>query len=396
MTRTSRSGVARGQCRRGLLAFGVAVVALPALAAQPAGATVTFGADLSQPADVSFHCDVPPPFFGPYRPPSPYAAPDTCTALTAGNFGGGGAGALLVPNGNGVITKIRIKEPPASFDSAAGSIFGPAGPLGQSGPLKVSVLQALRQGQSSVVVCCTVPGESAQFTPTMQPFADTITEFTLTPPLPVHAVVTVTGVYEFDAIAISAVQADSVIPAGGSNSASSGGYFPAVLPGQERYEQQASLGSGDTVNRGTQILMQADWEPVATPGGGGPVTPPGAPTNLVPPAIVNQNPLITLGQQSGQVRGGNAALVLRCNQTATPCIGQVRLQSQAAAAAKRRAATTYGVANINIPAGQTRTVKVHLSAAGRKLLRTRKHATVFANATVGGTRVAPVSVQLKR
>ena len=41
-------------------------------------------------------------------------------------------------------------------------------------------------------------------------------------------------------------------------------------------------------------------------------------------------------------------------------------------------------------------VKVHLSAAGRKLVRKHKRATVFANVTVGGTRVASVSIQLMR
>jgi hypothetical protein len=356
------------------------VVALPAVAAQPAGATVTFGADLNQLADLSFHCNVPPPFFGPYRPPSPYAFPDTCTASTAGNFGGGGVGSLLVPNGSGVITKIRIKEPPTSYDSAAGSVFGPAGPLGQSGPLKVSVLEALRQGQSPVAVCCNVLRESGSFTPIMRPFVDTITDVTFTPPLPVHAIVTSTGVFEFDAIAVSAVQADSVIPAGSSNTASSGGYYPAVHPGQERYEQQTSFGSADSVNTGTQILMQADWEPVATQ----------------PPA--DGSP-ITVGKQSAQVKGGNTVLHLRCNQTTAPCVGQLKLQSQAAVAgrrAKQNAVTTYGTGNINIPAGQSRNVKVHLSAAGRKLLLKRKRATVFANVTLGATRVASVSVQLTR
>ncbi len=334
MTTARRSRVARGRCGGGLLALSVAL-ALAALAAAPAGATVTFGSDLSpsHPANLSFHCNLPPPFFGPYRPPNAYF-PNTCTALTAGNFGGGGSGSLLVPNGSGVITKIRIKEPPSTFDSAAASMFGPFGPLGQSGPLKISVLQALRQGQSSAAVCCTVPAESAAFTPAMQPFAETITEFTLTPPLPVHAIVTVTGVYEFDGIAISSVGADGVIPAGISNSASSGGYFPAVVPGQERYEQMASLGSYDTVNPGTQIMLQADWEPVATPGGAAPA--PGsltiAPTT---PGGLTQSPL-TLAPGSGQVRAGNAALDLHCNQATAPCIGLVRLQSRALRRARRR------------------------------------------------------------
>jgi hypothetical protein len=159
----------------------------------------------------SFHCSVPPPFFGPYRPPSPYAFPSTCSALTAGNFGGGGTGTTLVPEGVGVITKIRVKEPPMSYDSAAGSAFGPAGPLGQSGPLKISVLQALRTPGRTVAVCCTVVAETARFTPAMLPETDKVTEVTLHPPLRVHAVTTVTGVYEFQGLAVTAVDGTGVI-----------------------------------------------------------------------------------------------------------------------------------------------------------------------------------------
>jgi hypothetical protein len=283
---------------------------------------------------------------------------------------------MLVPSGSGVITKIRIKEPPMSYDSAAGSLFGPAGPLGQSGPLKISVLQALRTPQSTTVVCCTVVGESAAFTPLMQPLTDMITEVTLTPPLPVHAITTATGVYEFQAIAITAVQASSVIPAGKSSSASSGGYYPAVVPGQERYEQETSFGSADTVSSGTQILVQADWQPTVL----APVGPP-----------------ITVPKQTDRVRGGNTSIDLNCTQAAAPCIGRLTLQNRRAGAARATSQTTsYGTANVNIPAGQSRNVTVHLSRAGRNLLRHHKRATVYANVTLAGTRVASVSIQLKR
>ncbi len=378
----NRRGAYARRIRAGL-ALGATTAALSLLAAGSAGATVTFGADLTKPADLSFHCNVPPPFFGPYRPPSPYAFPDTCTALTAGNFGGGGMGSMLVPNGSGVITKIRIKEPPASYDSAVGSTFGPAGPLGQSGPLKISVLQALRQAQSSTAVCCTVAAESAPFTPLMQASVETVTEVTLTPPLPVHAIVTATGVYEFQGIAISAVQADSVIPAGRSSTASSGGYYPAVQPGQERFEQQTSFGSADTVNTGTQIMVQADWEPTITP-----------PTGQ-PPA----GPLITVPKQTDRVKGGLTAINLRCEQTAAPCIGQLKLQSRRAVgarAASRAVTVTYGTGTINVPARSSRGVKVRLSGAGRRLLRRHKRATVFVNVTLGGTLVSSVAVALRR
>lgn len=391
-------------------ALVLACLVLSAVSADQAGATVTFGADLSQPPDLSFHCNVPPPFFGPYRPPSPYAFPDTCTAFTAGNFGGGGAGSHLVPSGNGVITKIRISEPPATFDSAVGSTFGPAGPLGQSGPLKVSVLQALRQAQSSVAVCCTIPLESTPFTVAM----NGITEVTFNPPLPVHAIVTSTGVYEFDAIAITAVEADSVIPAGRSSTASSGGYYPAVQPGQERNEQETSFGSADTVSSGTQIMMQADWEPVPEPGGGTPT--PGSPTAapnpapiLLPtpltptPSLKTPIPLRFVGPNTAQIRGNNAVLNLACILTTTPCMGLVQLQNLPAQASKKsrgghgkHQAIVYATGTFNIAAGRQGRARVRLQPAGKQLLKHRRSATVWATfKTYGATGTTLPPVQLK-
>jgi hypothetical protein len=384
----------RRRWRRALLACGVTIVALPAGAAESAGATVTFGADLSpnRPADLLFHCNLPPPFFGPYRPPNAYF-PGTCTAFTAGNFGGGGTGSHLVPNGSWVVTKIRVKEPPTGYDSAWNSQLGPFAPLGQSGPLKISVLEALRSPAGGTAVCCTVPRESGQFTPNMGPSGEAITEVTLNPPLPVHAITTVTGVYEFDAITVSAAQTDSVIPAGRSDFASSGGYYPAVRPGQERHEGQTSFGSGDTVNKGTQIMLQADLEPVA-----GPPPAPGSGGGGVPGGGGGTAQPITLGRQTAVVKGGDAVLDVRCNRTTARCLGVLNLQSQATPRAKAQvnAVTTYGTGYINIPAGRSGKVKVHLSAAGRKLVRKHKRATVVANVTVGGMRVASVSIQLKR
>lgn len=344
----------------------IAASALGLLAptASAVASTVTFGADLSAPATESFHCNVPPPFFGPYRPPSPYAFPPTCSALTAGNFGGGAAGSTLVPQGVGVITKIRVKEPPMSYDSAAGSGFGPAGPLGQSGPLKISLLQALRAPSSTVAVCCTVVAETASFTPAMLPETDRVTEVTLHPPLRVHAVTTVTGVYEFQGLAVTAVDGTGVIPAAQSTTASSGGYYPAVVPGQERDEQQTSFGSP-----GTQILLQAVWTSVA------PVT---ITTRVLPASA------------------GNAAMNVLCNLVGARCIGGINLTSLGAAAVAKHKSVSYGKATLRIPAGQSRTVKIRLTSAGRALMRRHRRVTVHAAVSIAGRRVASRSVILQR
>ncbi len=79
----------------------------------------------------------------------------------------------------------------------------------------------------------------------------------------------------------------------------------------------------------------------------------------------------------------------------------LRIQNAKApgAAAAARATVTYGSARFTIPAKKTRTITVKLAAAGRRLLRTRRTATVWANSTVGSgssKRVVSAKLTLKR
>jgi len=328
----------------------IAALAL-AVPAAPASATVTFGADLSLTPDLSFHCPLPPPFFGPYR------LPDTCTAFTSGVFGGAAVRASqLVPDGQGEITKLRLREPNVV-----------------SSPLKMTVLRALRTPQSSVAACCTVTSESPAFTPT----PGTITEVTFNPPIPVHAITTATGVYEFEAVALTATDANSVIPAATAAGHSSGAYYPAAQPGQERYEQQTSLGTS------TQIEFEVDWEPVATGNGTGGSAPP-------PPAP----PTVPAALRAGRFTGNTATIPLVCELT-TACQGTLRLQDARPTAAAVHKPKLYGSAKFSARAGKTVNVKVKLNAAGRKLVRRRKSVTLYATTTIGA-QVVSAKVKLSK
>ncbi len=345
---------------RTVVALVLAAASL-AIAAAPAGATVTFGADLSLTPDLSFHCPFAPPFFGPYR------LPDTCTALTSGVFGGGNTLASdLVPAGSGVITKLRLREPNLV-----------------SSPLKMTVLQGLRAPQSTVPACCSVVSESPPFTP----LPNQVTEVTFNPPIPVHDITTVTGVYEFQGVALTATDSGSVIPAATAPGHASGAYYPAAVVGQERDEDMTSLGTS------TQILFQVDEEMTADPTNGVGTAPTQTPASpfAVQPLLVGGTP---------QFAGNTATLPLLCELT-TACTGTVRLQDIApatgrAAAARARAPKLYGSAHFTIKAGKKGSIKVKLNAAGRKLVGHRSSVTLYATAKLSGGQVVTAKLKLKR
>jgi len=78
----------------------------------------------------------------------------------------------------------------------------------------------------------------------------------------------------------------------------------------------------------------------------------------------------------------------------------VRLQSGAigvaGTAAAKRKLKTYGTAKLRIPAGKQAKVRIRLNQAGHKLVRSKRRAKVWANATVGGMRIKPARMTLRR
>jgi hypothetical protein len=305
--------------------------------------------------------------------------PATCTAFTSGVFGGGNVPAShLVPDGQGVITKLRLREPNLA-----------------SSPLKMTVLQALRTPQSTVAACCSVVSESPPF----QPLAGGVTEITFNPPIGVHAITTVTGVYEFQAVALTATDANSVIPAATAPGHSSGAYYPAALPGQERHEDMTSLGTS------TQIEFQVDEEITApaTTGGSAPSPKPGAPQTPTPVLPAPVSPFagqpLTLGG-AGQFAGHTATIPLICKLT-TACTGTLRLQDIAPAKTRAAAATTrtprlYGSTHFTIKPGKKASIKVTLNSAGRHLVAKRGSVTLYASAKLGGGQVITTKLKLTR
>jgi hypothetical protein len=135
--------------------------------------------------------------------------------------------------------------------------------------------------------------------------------------------------------------------------------------------------------------MAADVTPAATGAGPAPAGGGTAPAAL------------TLVQPAVSVRNGVAPVLIRCDLATGRCTGTLQLQSrQAARAAALPAAkvrtVTYGTARISVAAGHQGTVRVRLSKAGRRLVRAHRRAKVWMNATVGGARIAPTRLTLRR
>jgi hypothetical protein len=333
-------------------------VVLVALALAPAGAgATTFGADLSVAPNVNFDCQVTPPVAG-FQVPS---GADTCTWWTTGRLNDTSQG-HVVPYGGGTITQARVRVGPVT------------------GPMQFVVMRSLRHPQSLAdPACCFPVGASAVFTPA----PNSIT----TVPMNVrvrHDTDQASGINNYDHIAISVLAPDVPIPAyytgDQSLSAPTGGaFYPHYTPGTER-----TTGMFGVV--GFQTLINADIDTSA----------PGSGTPTGPTDVSGTNP-IALGGRA-RVRRGKALVPLIC-RSPQECAGLLRLQNRAAqgatAAKKGKRIRTYGKTRFRIEAGQTKTVKVPLTKAGKRLMRNRKRRSVFLNVKLSSGQVVSKRITLR-
>ncbi len=335
------------------------LVALVALALAPAAAgAATFGADLGVAPNVSFDCQLTPPVGG-FQVPS---GADTCTWWTTGRLNDTSQG-HVVPYGGGTITRARVR----------------VGPI--TGPMQFVVMRSLRHPQSLAdPACCFPVGASQVFTPAPNGIT--------TVPMNVrvrHDTDPASGINNYDHIAISVLAPDIPIPAydtgDQSLSAPTGGaFYPHYTPGTER-----TTGMFGVV--GFQTLINADLDP-SVPGSG---TPTG------PTDISGTNP-IALGGPA-RVRRGKAFVPLVC-RSPQGCAGMLRLQNRAArgvtAARNAKRMRTYGKARYRSKAGKTKTVKVPLTRAGKRLMRKHNRRRVFLNVRLEGGRVVSKRISLRR
>ncbi len=183
---------------------------------------VGFGANLRRPADNTASCQSLILF---QQVPS-------CSFSTTGSLASS-AESMIVP-GNGRINRVRIK-------------------VGQqTGPMRVTIAQALRRENAGESACCT----GRRQTRVLRPRANRTTTFNVN--LPVRSTFNRSSrYYAYDVMFLTMENASTPIPASlsdpnSSASNCSGGWFPALRPGVENF-------TGPYGVCGVTILLRANW-----------------------------------------------------------------------------------------------------------------------------------------
>ena len=122
----------------------------------------------------------------------------------------------------------------------------------RTGPMRIAILQSLRRENSGEAACCIGRRQTRVFTPRRNAITS----------LPVSLPVSVTfnrrsRIHAFDSLFLTMENRFTPIPAhvtGTGKGNCSGGWFPAVRPGQENF-------TGPYGVCGATILIRADWRP---------------------------------------------------------------------------------------------------------------------------------------
>lgn len=344
------------------------VAVLGLLCANAASAQVRVGANLNRPANAAYGCETLPTtdaFGNRFFLPSGVG---TCTYVATGSLGNT-TEVAQAPFGGGLVTAIRVK----------------AGP--RVGPMQVTVSRALRSTTPGVgFACCFYAGASQVFTPA----PNTVTQVPVR--IPVRSDLDPQVGETVDYLGITVLAPGVPIPAheignpGNLQNPAALGFFPHLQPRDAVSGRVDGAGIG-----GVQPLLSADV--LRFCGAGAALAAGRRPrSGEVQAAQGRCVPFLGISGGVGRVSNGRAALVLLCNAP-VPCSGRLLLQSRrvgrAAAAAKP---ITYAATRVAVPAGASKQVKPKLRKAGRRLLRGRKRAKVWANARLAsGSIVARVS-----
>lgn len=307
------------------------MVALASLAGVPAASAATFGANLDRQPDGTYSC-------------ADFGAGSctwTSTDLTTGESG-------VPPAGVGVVSRVSVRVGPVTgpmqiVELEGLSQYASIEPIGQARP-GTETLPLF----SSALICCTAVGLSDRFTP--QP--NSTTSISVHLPLRQDVAPDPGSRYAVsDFLTLSVLAPNVPIPTSSapSDTTSDGTWSPAWdRRGEKRFESPQITG-------GAIVLFSASW---------------------------NRASPVALSRQTARVRGhDNAALHLVCN-LARGCHGLVTLQSPTGR-------STYGSANYAIQGGERAMSDVRLNRAGRRLLRNRHSAQVWADFAVNGASAYP-------
>jgi hypothetical protein len=302
-----------------------------------------FGADLAAPADNTGTCSL--------------MSASSCTFLS------GAPGPGFYAPASGTVTAVRVRT---------GSFV--------QGPMQVVVMRSLFQNSGNPArpffACCFVERYGPVFTPA--PNAVTLVPASLpmvadpVPP-PDDLVTTARG----DFLALSVLAPDVPVPATFDGASVFSGFAPAPAPPSTPAPSPNPI--FPVVNGyGYHMALNADLEP-------------GRVGDAVPVTIAT----------GGQLVGSTASIPVVCVLTSA-CHGVLRLTDVPAAALVAAARATgagsarlFGKKRFSIGAGQTKTLRMRLNAAGRRKVRDVPSVLLVATARVAGQSVA-AGVQLSR
>jgi hypothetical protein len=347
----------------------LASLALLATAPLALAETKTFGADLARPANGALTCAVLP---GLFQLPS---GAGSCTWWSMQTFAATNE-SHLAPYPGGVVTRVRVK----------------AGPT--TGPTRIDVIRLRRHALfTGEAACCFATGVSS---PVFTPAPDAIT--TLDVNLPVkHELNAVTNTWDFDTLALSVLSPGVPIPMHDTGQQSY--YGPASGALYPHFDQTVEQRTNPHGVPGYQVLMSADIELAATTA---PPTKEPQQPQQPQPDLLQPKPVVDLARAAAPVRGNDALVRLICGLD-TVCNGILRLQNRAAGQAGQARTTaaqpalrTYGAARIRIAAHGTVSVRVRLNRHGRRLVRTKKQASVYANVRLAGRAIPGMRLTLVR
>jgi hypothetical protein len=352
------AAVRSGKAGRFLTTAGVAAGAVSLLLALPSAAdALTVGANLNRPANATYGCETVPginAFGGRQFFPS---GQTSCTYMPTGALGNFSEG-TAAPSGASIATRVRVK---------VGNV---------TGPMRITVSRQLGSTTTGLT-CCHFAGQSQVFTPGR----NGITAVNVRLPL-VSDVDGVNKIVTQDYLAISVLAPGVPIPAheigspGNINNPGAGGFFPHIGPGQSRTDFHG-LG-------GLQPLIQAEVTPICGTGAG-------AARTATDRSEVSRRAVSSAGRcappfgtGTGARRGGKLRIPLVCNVTVA-CRGRLVLQNRrsrnaALVSTKRR---TYAAGKFKVAAGRKGSARFKLTRKGKALLRKKRRATVWANATFG-------------
>jgi hypothetical protein len=279
--------------------------------------------------------------------------------------------------GDGTITQVDVRSGP------------------NPSPLRFVVFSYQDADFGRAPVCCFFQAE----TQPVQPQPNAVTTFQLN--LPVQHNVTSSGFARFDVMGVSAAAGAGTLPLAATAPPSQAAQFQVGTQDASFFYPRMGFFPNDSAGgrpasgiiSNVEVTVRWTWQSApAAPGGGG-----GGGGAPAPGPVVRLAP--TVASQLARIKRNVAQIPLTCAQNTTSCQGALDLLALNGGTAnkqKARAPVSYGHATYSIPAHRTATIKVPLTKAAKKKLRSRRRLSAVLRLSPAGGVPTSSPLKLKR